>query len=525
MRTPVCPDIGAIYTRDARDPSILVADGYGLRLNVERGHLHIADGLGAARRTRSLPRVERTISRIVILGHSGSITLEAIRWCTDVGIALVQVDADGRLLLSAGSTGVDDPRLRRAQALAAGTAVGLSLTRGLLVAKLDRQADVLDSLGEPTTAAVVRGCSARLADATDIDRLRELEAEAANSYFAAWTRQVRTPFVDRDASRVPDHWLGFDGRRSVLDRGRSPRKAANPVCAILNYAYALAEAECRLALLAVGLDPGLGVLHTDKRGRDSLALDLIEPLRPEVDATVLALLKRRRLRRTDFHETADGNCRVLAPLTHELAEASRPWRLSAAHWAEHAAHLFADSSSTPIPKSTPLTGANRRAGSAKGGRRPRSQAPAPSPQPRACHRCGAVIADTAAKLCPSCWSVTRAALARDRALAGAAELARCRAAGTDPTTTPAARQSKRDSLAARKREQLAWEAANSASPDLDWARDVLPGLADVTLSRMQAATGLSLSACSRIRSGQLTPYARHWLTLRALIGSGEGPTP
>src|SRR3954466_4710505 len=104
--------------RDPGDPGVLVMDGYGISLNVSRGHLIIRDGIGRHRRERRLPRAQRTVRRIVILGHTGHITLEAIRWCHDTGIALIQLDPDGPLLLTSTPPGRDDARLRRSQAAA-----------------------------------------------------------------------------------------------------------------------------------------------------------------------------------------------------------------------------------------------------------------------------------------------------------------------------------------------------------------------------------------------------------------------
>jgi len=69
---------------------------------------------------------------------------------------------------------------------------------------------------------------------------------------------------------MPAHWLAFAARTSPLTA--SPRTAADPVNAVLNYLYALLEAEVRIACLKVGLDPGIGVLHADQKARDSLAL-------------------------------------------------------------------------------------------------------------------------------------------------------------------------------------------------------------------------------------------------------------
>ena len=56
---------------------------------------------------------------------------------------------------------------------------------------------------------------------------------------------------------------------------------------MLNYLYALLESETRLAVAVLGLDPGLGVLHMDAPARDSLAFDVMEPVRPMVDEYVL----------------------------------------------------------------------------------------------------------------------------------------------------------------------------------------------------------------------------------------------
>lgn len=109
-----------------------------------------------------------------------------------------------------------------------------------------------------------------------------MEAQAAATYWAAW-RGVQVQFASRDADRIPTHWKRFDQRASPLTG--SPRVAINPVNAVANLLYALLEAESSIALAAVGLDPGIGIMHTDQRARDSLALDLMEPSAPPSTAT------------------------------------------------------------------------------------------------------------------------------------------------------------------------------------------------------------------------------------------------
>jgi CRISPR-associated protein Cas1 len=60
------------------------------------------------------------------------------------------------------------------------------------------------------------------------------------------------------------------------------------------------ESEARLAISELGLDPGIGVLHNDTRTRDSLACDLMEPVRPHVDAFLLDWLRGAPLQGNGF---------------------------------------------------------------------------------------------------------------------------------------------------------------------------------------------------------------------------------
>ena len=94
---------------------------------------------------------------------------------------------------------------------------------------------------------------------------------------------------------------------------------------MLNYAYCVLESEARLAAAALGLDPGLGFIHMDAPARDSLACDLMEPVRPEVDAWVLDWITREPLKREWFFEQPDGNCRFMASLAVRLSETAPMW--------------------------------------------------------------------------------------------------------------------------------------------------------------------------------------------------------
>jgi hypothetical protein len=166
-------------------------------------------------------------------------------------------------------------------------------------------------------------------------------------------REVPVNFSKADSAKIPEHWKRFGSRVSPLTN--SPRLAVNPASAILNYLYAILESESRLALAALGLDPGLGVLHNDLRGRDSLAADVMEPVRPKVDALLLSLLTSEQLRREWFFEERDGNCRLMASFASTLSETALMWQTAVAGYAEWIAKSFWDSRLRPIRSEGPAT--------------------------------------------------------------------------------------------------------------------------------------------------------------------------
>jgi CRISPR-associated protein Cas1 len=128
----------------------------------------------------------------------------------------------------------------------------------------------------------------RVGEPVQLDLLLGLEGAASAAYFAA----LRTAFAPT---------LGFEGRNR-----RPPR---DPVNVVLSLGYTLLHHEAVQAAHLAGLDPMLGALHAPAPGRESLACDLVEPLRPHVDRLALTLFRERTLRGDQFRR--DGiACRL-----------------------------------------------------------------------------------------------------------------------------------------------------------------------------------------------------------------------
>lgn len=516
---------------------VLVLSGYGVHVGVERGQLSISDGVGRERRAGRLSKATSRLKRLVILGHAGTISFEALRWLHDLGAAFIQIDADGNVICASAPARLDDARLRRAQAVALWNGVGSQIARDLLRHKMQGQAAMAERIVGPDAEPIriIHQAVEDLAQAGQPEPLRVIEAAAAAAYWGAWA-EMPVRFARRDEPKVPAHWHTVGSRTSPITG--APRSAANPANALFNYLYAILEAEARIAALTVGLDPGLGVMHADQRGRDSLACDLMEAVRPQVDAFVLDTLTSRTFTARDFFENRQGVCRLMPPLTHLLAETAPTWAKAIAPLAEDVARTlyetrpevaltWSQSTVSPPKKSptaradtlpTPLTQARRSAGRAGVRRRtPRQSASPASSLPQVCRMCGGEVPNAERLYCDRCLAERRAEIGNAFVGGGADVLAQLRAEHADPAHGGEAAQKRGQRLLRRQQEQQAWEEREGGLPDgLDFTRDILPGLQQVPLATLIEHTGLSRRYCWLIKTGQKTPHRRHFSTLMRL---------
>jgi CRISPR-associated endonuclease Cas1 len=484
---------------------VVVLNGYGIRVQVDAGHLLLQDGIADERRTIRLPRVNHGLKRLVMVGSDGFITLEALRWLADQGAAFVMLERDGTVLAVTGPVRPSDAKLRRAQALAHHSGAALRITRELISQKLAEQERVArHKLLDTTTADTIAHFRAEVPTADSVTTIRLIESQAARVYWSAWST-LPINFPKNDLRRVPEHWRSFGARVSPLTG--SPRLAANPPNAILNYLYSVLESEARLAAAALGLDPGLGVLHVDTPARDSLACDLMEPVRPQVDAYLLDWITRQPLKREWFSEQRDGNCRLMGPFAARLSESASIWGRAIAPIAEWVAQQLWSTTrkrtATDLPP-THLTQTHRRA--AKG----TSSIPVPVVAARVenlCRGCGKAI-NPGREHCANC-----AVSPATQRLAIAARLGRAAA------QTPEALGKQADAQRRHSKARSSWDKSSQPAwltPEL-FSQKVQPRLSNVTTSVIRSSIGVSRWYASRIRQGY-RPHPRHWQNLAQLLG-------
>jgi CRISPR-associated endonuclease Cas1 len=524
VKRPKANDSLAVWPADLVVPSgVLVLTGYGLEVSVWRGRLRVRDGIGHSRREAVIHRATGNLRRLVILGHTGFMTIDAIRWLADREVGVIQLDADGRVLAAFGPLGTDRPGLRRRQALALDTPVGTDIARRLIAEKVAAQAETLATLGpvvavEDDVVEAMRQAAQRLHVAASRDDVRLAEAMAAAAYWSAWA-SVPVRFARRDAALVPAHWQVVGPRSSPLTG--SPRLAAAPAQAILNYLYALLEGEATIAARVVGLDPGLGVLHADQLNRDSLSADLMEPVRPLVDRFVLRLLATRTFAAADFFETRQGVCRVTPPLATELAQTVSEWRAAVGRVAEDVARLLDETGRSGRPLPTPVSGRNRSRGRGRSGRQCE---PGEARTSRSCQWCGGPVEPGRQTCSQECLAAVTAANHPAFVAAGIANLARRLTTGARPELSEAGRTR----VGSRARETIAaareWQRSHPWPADMTtFEREVIPELATVPLRALAEATGLSVGYCRRVKAGEVTPHPMWWDDLRSLSRTRSGP--
>lgn len=225
-----------------------------------------------------------SVRRIVCFGSVG-VSAGLRSWALATEVDLVFLSRRGSYLGHAwpAASAQRTARLRAQLAFADDPARVLPFARAVVSTKIRKQAVLLqryarrENAGDVMArAAQMEQLAAMLPECGTRDELMGVEGAAAREYFAGL------------AGILPENML-FDGR--------STQPPGDVVNAALSYGYAIILGEVVSALCAAGLDPAIGLLHTEQDHRPSLALDLMEEFRPlVVDQVVIAASRRKELR-------------------------------------------------------------------------------------------------------------------------------------------------------------------------------------------------------------------------------------
>lgn len=237
---------------------------------------------------------------IIVFGSNGA-SPALMGKCVEEGVSLSFMSRSGRFLCRAEGSVSGNVLLRRQQfRLADDTEESLKIAQNMIAGKIFNSRYSVErtirdhSLKIDTDkfrqkSEYLQKAARNALNAQNMDELRGIEGEAASVYFSV--------FDDMILQQKEDFFFHERNKRPPLDN----------VNALLSFAYSLMTGMCSDALEAVGLDPYVGFMHTDRPGRRSLALDLVEEFRAVIcDRFVLNLINKRSVSPSDFEKREDG---------------------------------------------------------------------------------------------------------------------------------------------------------------------------------------------------------------------------
>jgi CRISPR-associated protein Cas1 len=300
----------------------LIVNTYGSFVGKHQGRLVVTCGKD---KLAEAPLMH--LETVLLDGHGVSISTDALLACAEYGIPVYILDSQGAPRASFyASALIGTVQTRRAQLLAYYDGRGVEVARHLALGKIRNQATLLkyvakyrkeqdpalyEALREAAIAVLEHEREVLALQAERVDAIREallgIEGRAAQVYWQALGRVVPAALA----------WPG-----------RQTREATDPFNMALNYGYGVLYGQVERVCVLAGLDPYGGFLHTDRPGKPSLVLDLIEPYRPAVvDRTVLAMVTRGTALKLDEAGRLQADVRrTIAEKVYERLDAPAPYQ-------------------------------------------------------------------------------------------------------------------------------------------------------------------------------------------------------
>ena len=237
---------------------------------------------------------------IVCFGYTGA-SPSAMHLCCEKGVELSFLTEHGKFMARVSGEVSGNVLLRRKQYRWADSEnEKLRLSKRFVEAKIHNSRRVLQRAIRDHENVVddsrlkkiidyMKNMTDRIENADSVDIVRGIEGEAANLYFSCFDTLI------------------ISQKDSFIFEERTRRPPTDNVNTLLSFVYTLLAHECTSALETIGLDPQVGYLHCDRPGRKSLALDLMEELRPFLaDRLVLSLINRKQVSQSGFLKKENG---------------------------------------------------------------------------------------------------------------------------------------------------------------------------------------------------------------------------
>lgn len=313
-----------------RNPNTLILSGHGNSMRIDKGTLLIKEGFTHYPQKPiehryfagdlELPRT------IMLLDGSGSLSFDVLSWLSEQSVPLIRIKWNGEVAIVCNGSGyaADQNKVDWQRESRHNPEKRLSFAKDLITRKLQNSIVTLQKqlpqsdYNRKAINWAERGIAELPEKLTSLQQVRALEGHCASAYFKAWT-QLELNWKANSKYPIPDHWKYYRARSAVHECKSENRRASDPVNAMLNYAYAIKLSQLQIEAIGNGNHPMLGIMHHEERGKPSYILDLLEPERPKVDATILDFVQNQKLSPADFILRKDGACRLSPGLAKVVA--------------------------------------------------------------------------------------------------------------------------------------------------------------------------------------------------------------
>jgi CRISPR-associated protein Cas1 len=281
---------------------ILNLSGYGINVHVDGGKLVVRDGNSYEKEPleQRFRRKMLTFDKLVIHGNTGSITIPAIRWLMRQKRDIAILDWNGRLITSLSPMVANQGLVKLAQYQAhADPKKQAKIAQWIIKQKIEGIFRVLDWIKSEypdfSYNKNMDKISSEIDKANDLRSVLRIESITSQHY---WNM----------LSSVFDKKWEFISRN--FGDNKDSKDADDPVNALFNYGYAILESECWKVVNTVGLEPYIGFIHKTHTNRAPLIYDLQEPFRWIIEMSILKILHEKKVKKTDFMTTDEGNVRL-----------------------------------------------------------------------------------------------------------------------------------------------------------------------------------------------------------------------
>ena len=283
----------------------LLITGFGTNINVDKRRLIIDNKLENTHYEFYPHQIKH--DSVIIDGHTGSISFEAMRWLVKHNITIATLNWNGNLLSVTLPKETVSSKLRLKQyEIYQNEKRRYNVAYPIVKEKIKQSINLLNELSKYYNDVDVGKISSesekeamfKLMSTYNYRNLMMYEGRIADIYWSQLLKVFNKLYPE----------FKFVSRNNTLNSHN--RNASDEVNALLNYGYSILESEVRKDLNSIGLDPSISFLHELSNSRASLVYDLQELYRWLVDLSVIQLLEEKRLKKSDFIVTENYNIRL-----------------------------------------------------------------------------------------------------------------------------------------------------------------------------------------------------------------------